>query len=108
MNSIGLIGCGAWGRHILRDLKACGAIVHVVAPSERSRANAREHRADSIVGSLADLPTVDGYVVAAPSSLHADIIEALLPRLTAVLQSNSMTVCLPNVPRSLCMDGRWR
>src|SRR5688572_28234277 len=79
MSRIGLIGCGAWGRHILRDLKQCGAIVHVVAPSETSRQNAVAHGADSIVARHADLPPVDGYVVAAPTSLHAAIIEELLP-----------------------------
>lgn len=78
-SSIGLIGCGAWGRHILRDLKACGAKVHVVARSAGSRSNAAAHGADSIASDLSDLPPVDGYVVAAPSSLHADMIEALLP-----------------------------
>ena len=79
MSRIGLVGCGAWGRHILRDLKQCGAIVHVVAPSQVSRRNAMAHGADSVVDQLSDLPPVDGYVVAAPTSLHAAIIEALLP-----------------------------
>jgi predicted dehydrogenase len=79
MSTIGLVGCGAWGRHILRDLKQCGAVVHVVAPSEASRRNAAAHGADSIVGDLAGLPGVDGYVIAAPSSLHGAIIETLLP-----------------------------
>lgn len=79
MSRIGLIGCGAWGRHILRDLKQCGATVHVVAPSDAARRNAAAHGADSIVGDLSGLPGVDGYVIAAPSSLHGAIIEALLP-----------------------------
>jgi predicted dehydrogenase len=91
MKQIGLIGCGAWGRHILRDLKSCGAIVHVVAPSERSRGNAREHQADSIVGSIAALPRVDGYIVAAPTSLHAEIIEALLPTGRPIFTEKPMT-----------------
>jgi predicted dehydrogenase len=91
MSQIGLIGCGAWGQHILRDLKGCGAIVHVVAPSERSRRNAAEHRADSIVQRLTDLPPVDGYVVAAPTSLHADLIEALLPSGRPIFAEKPMT-----------------
>jgi predicted dehydrogenase len=88
---IGLIGCGAWGRHILRDLKACGAVVHVVAPSDSSRRNALSHQADSIVDSLAGLPPVDGYVVAAPTSLHAEIIEALLPSGRPIFTEKPMT-----------------
>jgi len=91
MSRIGLIGCGAWGRHILRDLKECGAIVHVVAPSETSRRNAVSHRADSIVAHPAELPPVDGYVVAAPTGLHADIIEALLPSGRPIFTEKPMT-----------------
>jgi Trk K+ transport system NAD-binding subunit len=34
---VGLVGCGRWGRHILRDLVALGCEVHVVARSEESR-----------------------------------------------------------------------
>lgn len=89
--AIGLVGCGAWGRHILRDLKSCGAMVHVVAPSEGSRRNAAEQGADSMVGSLSDLPAVDGYVIAAPSSLHAGIIEALLPTGRPIYTEKPMT-----------------
>jgi predicted dehydrogenase len=91
MKRIGLIGCGAWGRHILRDLKACGAIVHVVARSETSRRNASDQRADSIVGRLAELPSVDGYIVAAPTGLHAEIIEALLPSGRPIFTEKPMT-----------------
>ena len=91
MSRIGLVGCGAWGRHILRDLKQCGAVVHVVAPSEGSRQNAIAHKADSIVAHLADLRAVDGYIVAAPTSLHADIIEALLPTSRPIFTEKPMT-----------------
>lgn len=91
MTRIGLIGCGAWGRHILRDLKSCGAAVHVVAPSEPSRQTAVSLRADSVVTALAELPPVDGYVVAAPTSLHAEIIEALLPSGRPIFTEKPMT-----------------
>ena len=99
MIRIGLIGCGAWGRFILRDLKACDAIVHVVAPSETSRQNAMAHRADSIAGTLAGLPPVDGYVVAAPTSLHADIIEALLPTGRPIFTEKPMTADVASARR---------
>ena len=99
MIRIGLIGCGAWGRFILRDLKACDAIVHVVAPSETSRRNAVAHRADSIVGALSELPPVDGYVVAAPTSLHAAIIEALLPSGRPIFTEKPMTADVASARR---------
>ncbi|HNB27188.1 MAG TPA: Gfo/Idh/MocA family oxidoreductase [Alphaproteobacteria bacterium] len=112
---IGLIGCGAWGRHILRDLKACGATVHVVATSEDSRRNATEHRADSILASHADLPVVDGYVVAAPSSLHGEIIEALLPAGRPIFTEKPMTTDVASARRIAAKAGervfvmhKWR
>jgi predicted dehydrogenase len=91
MTRIGLIGCGAWGRHILRDLKQCGAIVHVAEPSEAARAEAAVQRADSMVAHAGDLPQVDGYVIAAPTILHAEIIEALLPARRPIFTEKPMT-----------------
>jgi len=115
MKRIGLVGCGAWGRHILRDLKACGAVVHVVAPSETSRQNAMAHRADSIVGDLIDLPPVDGYVVAAPSSRHASVIEALLPSGRPIFTEKPMTTDVASGQRIVAAGGdrvfvmqKWR
>src|ERR1043165_3057318 len=46
MTRVGLIGCGAWGCHILRDLKVCGAVTHVADPSEDARRNAQAAGAD--------------------------------------------------------------
>src|SRR5215831_10557962 len=78
MPSIGLVGCGRWGRHILRDLLSLGAAVSVVATNEDADL-AKKAGAD-VVGRLDRLPNVDGIVIATPTSTHADVIEALLPR----------------------------
>lgn len=75
MLKIGLIGCGRWGRLILRDLRSLGADVSVVATQQGRQAI--EQGASLVVGSIAELPRMDGYVVATPTSTHADIIEAL-------------------------------
>jgi predicted dehydrogenase len=78
--TVALIGCGRWGRHILRDLRALGADVPVVARSEASRARARDGGATAIVGSVAELPRIDGAVVATTTVAHAEAIESLLDR----------------------------
>ncbi len=75
---VALIGCGRWGRHILRDLVSLGCMVTVVARSEQSRRRAIEGRASDIVSSVAELPEVDGMVVATPTITHADVLEAAL------------------------------
>lgn len=79
MVKIGLLGCGRWGRLILRDLKQLGAFVAVLAVGEGSRARALEGQADAVVSTLDALPEVDGYVVAVPTALHAHFLRQLIP-----------------------------
>jgi predicted dehydrogenase len=75
---VGLVGCGGWGRHILRDLLALGCEVPVVARSEESRARAAEGGAGVIVSDVSSLPALDGVVVATPTSTHATVVEEAL------------------------------
>jgi predicted dehydrogenase len=78
--TIGLVGCGNWGRNILRDLVTLGARVHVVVPSQASRDRAKALGAAGVWADIGALPQpIDGFVVAVPTHLHARIIEALLP-----------------------------
>ena len=75
---VGLIGCGQWGVHVLRDLRSLGCDVPVVARSEASVARAREGSATAIVPRMADLGAVDALVVVTPIATHAEVIgEAL-------------------------------
>jgi predicted dehydrogenase len=78
MPNIGLVGCGRWGRLILRDLLSLGAAVCVAATKDDARF-AKAAGAE-VVSHLDHLPDVDGVIVATPTSTHADVIEALLPR----------------------------
>lgn len=75
---MGLVGCGSWGRFILRDLVTLGCEVSVVARSERGSANAHDGGAASVVRSITELPAVDGIVVATPTSTHAPVVEEVL------------------------------
>ena len=75
---VALAGCGAWGRHILRDLCELGCTVPVVARSAASVERAREGGAARIVASISELPAVDGVVVATPTTAHADVAEEAL------------------------------
>ncbi|MCC0055723.1 MAG: Gfo/Idh/MocA family oxidoreductase [Rhodobiaceae bacterium] len=78
---IGLVGCGNWGRHILRDLKAGGASVTVVARSKASTDRARDGGATAVVASIERLPgDLDGFVVATPTETHLPVVEKLLAR----------------------------
>ena len=77
-STIALVGCGSWGRLILRDLVALGCEVPVVARSAASRERAREGGASVVVDAIASLPPIDGAVVSTPTTTHAEVVEELL------------------------------
>ena len=77
---IGLVGCGRWGKLILRDLLDLGAEVTVAAPSEATRAEAMSRGALAAVPSHHDLPEADGYFVAVPTALHFEVTRDLSAR----------------------------
>jgi len=79
MSDVALVGCGRWGRHILRDLRLLGCRVTVVARSPESVTAARDGGAERVVADLATLGAVDGAVVATPTATHAEVVRALLP-----------------------------
>lgn len=71
MPRILLIGCGRWGKLILRDLKSLDCVVDVIASSEQSISNAKEFGADNIVSGMGEIKhDLDGAVVAVPSIDH--------------------------------------
>ena len=66
MKTIGLIGCGAWGKNILRDLIQLGCRVYIVDIDIQARSRALEGGALEAFSKIDDLPICDGYVVAVP------------------------------------------
>jgi predicted dehydrogenase len=76
--TVGLVGCGKWGRLILRDLVSLACRVTVVARSEESRSRATEGGAGTIVGELDALEGVEGVVVATQTSTHAEVVADVL------------------------------
>lgn len=90
-HTIGLVGCGEWGRHILRDLASLGCQVAVVAQSEATRQNAVQGGAAGLYARINELPPVDGVVVATTTSSHAAVIEELLPLDVPIFVEKPMT-----------------
>jgi predicted dehydrogenase len=104
---IALAGCGQWGQHILRDLRALGCDVHVVARSPASRGRAEEGGAASIVASVEELPEVEGGVVASSTITHAAVTEALLGRGIPVFVEKPLTADVGEAERLAAIeDGR--
>jgi predicted dehydrogenase len=66
MKKIGLIGCGNWGKNVLRDLNSLGCQVYVADIDHQARSRAVASGARQAVLNVDDLPLCDGYVVAVP------------------------------------------
>ena len=112
---VGLVGCGRWGRHILRDLNTLGCEVPVVARSDASVARAREGGAAAIVEDVDDLPELDAVVVATTTSTHAALVERVLERGVSVFCEKPLTDdpeaaarLAAAAPGSLFVMDKWR
>jgi predicted dehydrogenase len=78
---IGLVGCGRWGKNILRDLVSLECEVHVVARDIESKENALANGAHEIVDTVSTLSChLDGYVVAVSTTSHQQVVEKLASR----------------------------
>jgi predicted dehydrogenase len=113
--NIGLVGCGRWGRHVLRDLIGLGCDVTVVARSEQSRGRAREGGATAIVDSISSLNGVDGVVIATPTATHAEAVEEALPLGVPVFVEKPLTADAASArrlaaaaPDRLFVMDKWR
>lgn len=89
--NIGLIGCGNWGKYILRDLKFLGCKVSVVESSLEGCLHAREYKADAIVSTIDDLKDIDGAIIAVPITNHAKMIDILLQQNIPIFVEKPMT-----------------
>jgi predicted dehydrogenase len=89
--AVGLVGCGRWGRLILRDLVSLGAVVHVAVRDLDDRAELVALGASSVVVGCDSLPSVDGVVIATPTTVHAESIELVLPRGVPVFVEKPLT-----------------
>jgi len=90
MTTIGLVGCGRWGRNILRDLRALGAEVHVAESDDDARSGALRSGAASVVTCHHDLPRCDGIVVAVPISATGGVVLELLARQVPIFVEKPM------------------
>jgi Predicted dehydrogenases and related proteins len=92
MKTIGLVGCGVWGKNILRDLIRLDCTVYVTDINEDACLFATDAGAANVFSSFNDLPVCDGYVVAVPIPDLAPVCAGLLPRAKPVFAEK--TLCL--------------
>ena len=72
--SIAVIGCGYWGRNLVRNMEALGALRAVVEPSPGGQATARELAPEASVSadpaSVLGDPEVRAVMIATPAETH--------------------------------------
>lgn len=77
-----MIGCGYWGKNLVRNFNALGALGMVCDPYENGRALARELAPEAvIVEDFEDVLTSDsiqGVAIATPAETHCEIAESCL------------------------------
>ncbi len=80
--SIAVIGCGYWGKNLVRNFHVLGSLKTVCDASPESRAFVQATYpgvtvTDSFESVLAD-PGIDGVVLATPAARHAEMAEAVM------------------------------
>jgi predicted dehydrogenase len=114
--TIGLVGAGTWGRLILRDAVSLGATVRVVLRGDHGRDDALALGAASVVNDVAAIAgTVDGFIVATPTSTHATMIEKLLAAGKPIFVEKPLTESVADARRLVALAGerlfvmdKWR
>src|SRR5262245_57344785 len=77
---VGVIGCGGWGRNLVRNFSEIGALAAIVEPNaDAAEALARKYnsRVRDLASVLAD-PRIDAVVIAAPAALHYELANRAL------------------------------
>ena len=101
--TIGLVGCGLWGKLVLSHLLTLDVEVVTADIDPAARAAAAAAGVTAVAGP-SELPVVDGLIVATPAITHARIVTALLPRAVPVLVEKPFTTNTAEAER-LAGDG---
>jgi predicted dehydrogenase len=110
------VGCGQWGRNVLRDLLALGCRCVVADPSAQARDHALGAGAALVVDAPEQLPpALDGYVVVTPASTHHAVVTALSGRQRPVFVEKPLTAHAATaielvrlMPDRLFVMEKWR
>ena len=78
--NIAVVGCGHWGKNLVRNFSELGALVAVCDPNnELAKTYAKEHNVDNLsFTEIINCAAIEGVVLAVPAPLHASMaIEAM-------------------------------
>jgi len=112
---IALIGCGRWGKNILRDLIRLGCEVSVVDINPERLDFAKSQGATNIASDVNSMAAVDGIVIATPTSVHAQSIREVMERNVPIFCEKPLThsaqkalEIVTTCPSPLFLMDKWR
>jgi predicted dehydrogenase len=82
MNSIGIVGCGYWGKNLVRNFFQLGTLHTVCDLTPQGRATAAaiapEAHVVAEIDALMDDPSIGGVVIATPAETHYPLVQQAL------------------------------
>jgi predicted dehydrogenase len=100
-----LVGCGRWGRNILRDLATIGQPVIVVDTSAEARAAAAPH-ARATHRSLDVQENLSGVIIATPATDHIDMIEQVARFERPIFVEKPLATRVRDAERAVALSDR--
>ena len=105
---VGLVGCGNWGKNILRDLVSLKVKVHVADPDPVAQKRAKSMGADQVVESSDQLADLDGYVLAPLIPDLAREAKQLLVRSAPIFSEKTLCTTLADYDDLAAAGGSGR
>lgn len=105
MLNIGLIGCGIWGRAILRELLDIGVSVKIFEPYPSPLLDLRTGVV--LVKNIHDLQQTDGVIIASPSTTHLEVLEQVLPWQLPTYVEKPLTTSLADARQLQTLDTTY-
>ena len=104
-NQIGLIGCGIWGRNILRDLIELHQSVIVIDPSEENRIKALEIGAFEVFPKRPENFRPQGWIISTPAITHFEVLQSLSKEKVPIFIEKPLTCDLKEAEKLLDFEG---
>jgi predicted dehydrogenase/acetyltransferase-like isoleucine patch superfamily enzyme len=106
---VAVIGCGYWGKNLVRNLGGLGALAAICDP-DRAAAALLAERHRTVIADLDEVlgdPEIEGVAIAAPAALHASLAERAIEAGKHVFVEKPLALTAPEA-ETLCLLAERR